>query len=464
MLVSHRLPLTARLQAGEVRLDRSDGGLASGLRAVHAREGGLWIGWSGLSAGVSDAVRGVVARRLSEAGALSVELSEEEVAGHYRAYSNGVLWPALHGRRPAAEAGREWELYRAVNRRYAELVARHARPGDRVWVHDYHLMLLPGLLRERRPDLRLGFFLHTPFPRPETFAAIWEAPELLAGVAAADVIGFHTGGYARHFVSALELLGVGSDRREGGRARIVACPMGIDVGFFRTWARAPGVIARAARLRADRGGALLVGVDRLDYTKGIPERLRAFEALLALEPGLRGRVRLIQVAVPSREDARGYPETRRAVEALVERINGRFGGPGWTPVEYRYGRVDTPALVALYRAADAMLVTPVRDGLNLVAKEFVACREDGDGVLVLSRRAGAAAELSAAVLTDPRDPADLVRACRRALEMPPAERRVRMRRLRAAVQGHDVLRWSSRFLRALGGPQPARRGELCESS
>jgi trehalose 6-phosphate synthase/phosphatase len=356
---------------------------------------------------------------------------------------------------------RDWELYRAVNERYADIIARHLRGGDRVWIHDYHLLLLPALLRARCPGARIGFFLHTPFPDPACFAELPHAPALLEGVLGSDLIGFHTRDYRRHFASAIRLLlnrAVPPPARgvPCRGAKLVTCPIGIDVSFFAGWARKPAVLAKAAEIRTHGAGPLLVGVDRLDYTKGIPERLLAFERLLELEPSLRRRARLIQIAVPSRDDVIGYREIRRTVESLVARINLRFAEADWSPIDYRYCRVDTETLVALYRAADVMLVTPLCDGMNLVAKEFVTCREDEDGVLVLSSCAGAAAELHAAVLTDPRDGNDLVRAYRTAVTMMPGERQARMRRLRLAVESHDSSRWSRTFLDALGHPQ--RRG------
>jgi trehalose 6-phosphate synthase/phosphatase len=459
VIVSNRLPVTAQIERGEVRLQRSNGGLASGLRFVHERSRGLWIGWSGLIHGALPGAHRAVTHRLRDAGALPVRVSEEEAAGYYRGYSNGALWPVLHDRlrRPVATP-RDWDLYRTVNERYAEVVAEQLLPGDRVWVHDYHLMLLPRLVRSRCPGTKIGFFLHTPFPPSESFASLPQAAELLDGVLGADLIGFHTRDYGRHFISTVRLVlgyeGAGEEGRAAPhQARVFACPMGVDVSFFARWARKPAVLAQARRIKGEGEGPLFLGVDRLDYTKGIPERLRAFERLLEIDPTLHRQARLIQIAVPSREDSGGYSETKRMVETLVRRINRRFGEPGWTPVEYRYCSVDTATLVALYRAADVMLVTPRRDGMNLVAKEFVACREDGDGVLVLSSRAGAAAELHAAVLTDPQDPEQLVRAYQVALEMSPAERRVRMRHLRQAVESHDVFQWSRGFLDALG-PAP----------
>jgi trehalose 6-phosphate synthase/phosphatase len=455
LIVSNRLPVTACIEDGEVSLRQSDGGLASGLRGVHESEEGLWIGWSGLTDGASVNAHQAVACRLSDLGALPVRLSDAEFAGYYRGYSNGALWPVLHDclRQPVV-VNSDWEIYRTVNERYADLVAQHLRPDDRLWIHDFHLMLLPRLVRDRCPDAKIGFFLHTPFPPAESFATLRQASALLEGVLGADRIGFHTRNYARNFRAAVELIlgrSISSEDSETGATgpSIFACPMGVDVELFAAWARTPSVTAEAARLRSKGRGPLFVGIDRLDYTKGIVERLEAFERLLAVEPSLRGHARLIQIAVPSREDAAGYTEYRERVETLVERIN-RGAGDGWTPVDYRYTRVDTATLVALYSAADIMLVTPLCDGMNLVAKEFVACREDEAGVLVLSSTAGAAAELRAAVLTEAHDPDNLLRAYRIALNMTAVEQWMRMRHLRASVQRHDVLQWAQRCLEGLG--------------
>ena len=453
------MPLTPQLENGGIRLQPSDGGLASGLRTVHRPGAGLWVGWCGLDRVPAPDQRRVLTNRLRESGAIPIYLSAEEVAGYYRGYSNGALWPVLHDclRQPQATSS-DWELYLAVNQRYAEVLTQHVRTGDQVWIHDYHLMLLPRLLRLRCPGLRIGFFLHTPFPTPASFATLRQASELLEGMLGADLIGFHTRDYTRNFAAAARLLlGLGGARSEGpDRIRdssVLACPMGIDVSRFTALTGRPGVIAAAARIRAQAAGPLLVGVDRLDYTKGIPERLLAFERLLETMPHLRSRARLVQVAVPSRVDAEGYAETRGAVESIVSRINRRFGEASWSPVDYRYCSVDPESLAALYRAADVMLVTPLCDGMNLVAKEFVACRDDEDGVLVLSSRAGAAAELHAAVLTDPENRDDLLRALSHAITMERSERQQRMRRLRLAVESHDIAHWRDSFLSRLRLPE-----------
>ena len=455
LIVSNRLPLTVRVDDGAVAIVPSAGGLATGLRGVHERSGGLWIGWTGVPAETPWPTRQVIDRRLASIGALGVPLSAAEIAGFYERYANGVLWPVLHDRTdgPVA-ADADWELYRVVNERYADAVSRELRAGDVVWIHDYHLMLVPRLLRERHPDVRIGFFLHTPFPDLEALARVPQRAALLDGLLGADVVGVHTTAYATRFLDAVRSV-LGRDVRGHGVAdgtrevTVRACAMSIDVAAFEAQGADARVADHARSLRRD-GEALLVGVDRLDYTKGIPERLAAFARLLRDAPEWRGRVRLLQIAAPSRAAVPAYRALRARVEAHVERINRRFGTASWTPVEYRYECVEGSALAALYRAADVMLVTPVRDGMNLVAKEFVATRTDGDGVLVLSRQAGAAAELRTALLVEPNDIAGLARAYAAALTMPSPERRVRMRRLRGAVRRHDVFQWAREFLLALG--------------
>jgi trehalose 6-phosphate synthase/phosphatase len=347
-------------------------------------------------------------------------------------------------------------MYRQVNERFADVVAEHVQAGDCVWIHDYHLMLVPKLLRERVPNARIGFFLHTPFPDATTFGAIPESRELLDGVLGASVIGLHTLENAQHFQHAVART-LGYQTHEGQVVlpdrRVVVCaePMGIDVASFQRVAGDSEVIAEAARIRGESGAAVLLGVDRLDYTKGILQRLLAFEYLLEQHPELRTRVRLIQIAVPSRETVQAYRDLRGHVEDAVQRINRVFGQGGWTPIEYLYGSVDLSTLVSLYRSADVMLVTPLRDGMNLVAKEFVAARTDEDGVLVLSRQAGAAHELQAALLASPQRIDQLAETYFAALMMPRHERRVRMRRLREAITRNDVFDWASRLIDRLGG-------------
>ena len=464
LLVANRLPHRVEMAAGAVALVPSSGGLATGLRGLDRGVApSLWIGWSGVAGDQQPAIQRAIDARLREVDAVGVPLSAHEIAAFYDRFANGVLWPLLHdqpGHR--AEPG-DWAAYEAVNARFAETVAREARAGDRVWVHDYHLLLVPRMLRALRPDLQIGFFLHTPFPRTDTLAALPERAALLHGMLGADIVGFHTPAYGIRFAEALRaelgrpvacVAGAGSVQDEGRTVCFHVAPMSVDVRRFAARADTPGVRTRAAELRW-AGGPLFVGVDRLDPTKGVPERLAAFERLLERQPALRGRARLHQIAVPSRESVPAYQSLRAHVARQVARINARFGTRAWEPITYVYGSVDDDELSALYRAADVMLVTSLRDGMNLVAKEFVASRTDDDGVLILSEHAGAATELRAALLVDPRDPAALASAYERALEMSAAERRVRMRRMRVRIRAYDVRQWAQECLGYLDAERPA---------
>jgi trehalose 6-phosphate synthase/phosphatase len=326
-------------------------------------------------------------------------------------------------------------------------------------------MLVPGMLRRLVPDARIGFFLHIPFPSSEVFRVLPWRDELLRGLLGADLVGFHTLAYVRHFAaSLLRLLGleVGIDRLvfEGREVRVTALPMGIDVAHFEELAADPAIAAEAAQLRPPGGAKLVLGVDRLDYTKGIPRRLLAFERLLERRRPEDPQVQLLQVAVTSRGEVSEYRSFKRSVDELVGRINGRFGTPDYTPIRYLNTGVDSRGVTALYRAADVMLVTPLRDGLNLVAKEFVAARVDGDGVLVLSEFAGAASELPDAILFNPYSQDDAADAVERALAMPEDERRRRMASLRDTVGQHDVHAWVRTFLEELSVLSAGREAPL----
>jgi len=458
LIVSNRLPVTLVENGDRVCVGRSTGGLATGLTHVQRRNDATWIGWTGLSDAPRPPLQNDIDRRLRARQMIPVHLTRRDVTRFYHGFSNGVLWPLLHEVDPAPHDACDWETYRSVNARFADAVLRELNPGDVVWVHDYHLMLVPRLVREQCPGARIGFFLHTPFPEPASWRRLPQAAVLIDGLVGADAIGVHTDEYVQHFIAAVDATRlhrthhhVIHDRRRP--VVVSASPMSIDTAEFAAAAGQTGVKAEALRLRGT--GPLFVGIDRLDYTKGIPERLRAFGRLLECDPALVGRSRLLQIAVPSREAVSAYQRVRAEVEETVRRINERWACADWSPVDYRYTSVDQTALVALYRAADVMLVTPIRDGLNLVAKEFVASRIDNDGVLILSERAGAAAELRTALLVDPTDERALADAYVAALNMLPAERRVRMRHMRLRVTDHDVYRWADSVLGALAADEPS---------
>ncbi|MFN8600377.1 MAG: bifunctional alpha,alpha-trehalose-phosphate synthase (UDP-forming)/trehalose-phosphatase [Candidatus Binatia bacterium] len=460
IIVSNRLPVTIRTDGESVRLERSPGGLATGLAGPHARADGLWIGWPGDVASLSEERRAEVAQQLDEQRFVPVWLTPEDVKHYYEGFSNAVLWPLFHYRiDQLPQYVGDWEAYERVNERFADAIAERWQPGDVVWVHDYQLMLVPQLLRRRVPDARIGFFLHIPFPASEVFRALPYRERILEGLLGADLVGFHTASYLRAFASSLLLvLGIAAnvDRvRSGTREiRLGVFPMGVDAASFAELAGRDEVGARVAELRGADGCTLVVGIDRLDYTKGIPRRLLAFEKMLRDHPSLAEKVRMVQVAVPSRTDVAAYQTFRNEVDALIGRVNGAFGTPRWVPIHYIYRGLSEEEVVALYRAADVLVVTPLRDGMNLVAKEFVAARTDEEGVLVLSEFAGAASELAEAILVNPYDIDRTAEAMRRALTLPGGERRVRMRALRRRVRRYDVHSWVRSFLQVLGESGP----------
>ena len=446
LLVSNRLPLTAERRRGKLILKPSAGGLATGLHSVHDPGKGLWFGWSGLYDKPADFTPET--DEWKRRGCVPVPLTRTDVRDYYEAYGNGVVWPLFHSltdRMPLRPG--PWDTYEKVNQRFADAVARELRPDDVVWVHDYQLMRVPALLRAKAPGARIGFFLHIPFPAVEIFSALPGRERVLEGLLGADLVGFHTAGYMRNFATAIErLLGlpVHGDRvTYGGReVRLGVFPMGADVARYADPAPSK---SRTPRPPIDR--RLLLGVDRLDYTKGIPRRLLAFERLLETQPDLRGRVCFLQIAVPSRTDVPAYRRFRRQIDALVGRINGAYGTSAWTPVQYVARPVSQEQLVGLYRSCDVMVVTPIRDGMNLVAK---------DGVLVLSEFAGAADEMHEALLVNPYDLDRVAEAMYDALLMSPEERRARMRSMRRRVMHNDAPHWAKSFLAALEETESAQ--------
>jgi len=391
---------------------------------------------------------------------IPVAMSADEVEQFYEGFSNATLWPLYHDVIVPAQYHREWwDDYVAVNRRFAEKAAAVAADGAVVWVHDYQLQLVPEMLRERRPDLRIGFFLHIPFPPWELFAQLPWRRQILDGLLGADLVGFQrrraVGNFldlAVHLTDAKsapdEAEAVGVD---GRRSRAGCFPISIEVEEVDELAHTPNVVARSYEIRHELGNPkhLLLGVDRLDYTKGIGHRLKAFRELLADGTFDPEEVVFVQVATPSRERVGAYQALREEIEMTVGAINGDFGRLGHTPVHYLHSGYDRPELVALLRAADVMVVTPLRDGMNLVAKEYIAARVDGRGVLVLSEFAGAADQLTAALQVNPHDIDGLKRVLAQAVQLDDAEERRCMAELRAEVASHDVADWAQSFLSAL---------------
>jgi len=465
ILVSNRLPVTAAIEDGVLRLHASSGGLATGLRGFRDRCDAAWIGWPGNLPELTPDDERALAGQLAAHRATPVFLTPEEIDGYYRGVSNGVIWPLFHyllEEIPTRVQG--WDAFRSVSEKFARTAAASYRDGDVVWIHDFQMMLVPALLRRLLPDAKIGFFLHVPFPSSEVFSVCPWRRELLEGLLGADLIGFHTPAYVRHFTTSLRrILGVetsmGTIRRDGRDVRIGVFPMGVDAQAWSERAASAGVRQRAETIRADAGHRrLIVGIDRLDYTKGLRRRLLAMEELLRQDPSLAETLRLIQVTVPSRESMKPYTSLRDEIDGLVGRINSTYATSSAVPIHHIHHALDEREIAALYRAADVMLVTPLRDGMNLVAKEFVASRSDLGGVLVLSEFAGAASELGDALLINPYDVDAVAAAIRKALAMDAAERTRRMRSLRSRVFGQDVQRWAHSFIdelrepRAGGGP------------
>ena len=477
VVVSNRLPFTFRQdERGAWHAEPGGGGLVTALLPVLRHRGGMWIGWTGAAG-----EHGALADALAAAGAGAgyrlegVPLSAEQMEKFYLGFSNEVIWPLFHDLQSLCNFDPAyWRTYCEVNAKYADVVLAHARRDDFIWVHDYHLMNVAAELRRRGARSRLGFFLHIPFPSPDLFLKLPWRLTLLQALLEFDLIGFQTARDRRNFVQCVRLLakdvpvegrGQVLAARVGRReVRIGAFPISIDFAAFQRRADTPAVRDKAAELhRLLPKRTLILGIDRLDYTKGIPLRLQAFENLLERYPDLRERVSFIQVVVPSREDIPEYHRLRTEIEQRVGHINGRFARPGgWVPVWYEYRSLSRLELLAYYRAADIGLITPLKDGMNLVAKEYCTCSIEEDCVLVLSEFAGAAAQLyRGALLVNPYDIEGVADALQRAYAMPGAERRERMRRMRHSIREHDVFWWVDSFLRAAitkdlrAFPQPA---------
>ncbi|MQA12433.1 MAG: trehalose-6-phosphate synthase [Pseudonocardiaceae bacterium] len=462
VVVANRLPVDLeRFPDGTQRWKHSPGGLVSALEPFLRSRKGAWVGWPG--------VADVEVDEFSDGGMrlCPVTLTSTDMRDYYEGFSNATLWPLYHDvvARPIFDRS-WWDRYVRVNQRFAEVSAKIAAEAAVVWIQDYQLQLVPEMLRELRPDLRIGFFLHIPFPPTELFMQLpWRA-EIVRGLLGADLVGFHRPGGAQNFLwLARRLVGLEPSRgavgvrsrpgvvQVGDRpVRVGAFPISIDANGLDTLARSKDVIARAKEIRADLGNPkrILLGVDRLDYTKGIDLRLLALQELLAERRILPSEVAMLQLATPSRERVEHYQKMRGDIEQLVSRINGEFAKVGQPVVHYLHQSVNRKELAAFFSAADVMVVTPLRDGMNLVCKEYVACRHDLGGTLLLSEFAGAAAELTSAFQVNPHDLDGVKNALYSALTIDPAEGRRRMRALRRQVLTHDVDRWARSFLEALG--------------
>lgn len=446
IVVANRLPVRLDEDTGE--WVTSPGGLVSALAPVLRQRQGTWIGWPGTPDQELDPFT------VDDIHQVPVMLTRDEVADFYEGFCNGTIWPLYHDAIRPVEIHRHWwKPYQEVNRRFAETVAEIAEEGASVWVQDYQLQLVPEMLHLARPDLRIGFFLHIPFPPVEIFGRLPWRHEILRGLLGADSVGFHTRQSMNNFARSARTYGGASGPAEAlsfaeHTTRSEVLPISIDFEDFESVAAAGETQRLASEIRSELGEPdhVILGVDRLDYTKGIDLRIRAFESLLESRPDLAGRIVLVQVAVPSREAVGEYQVIRRRIEESVGRINGAFGRSDWTPVRYYYRGLDRDELIAHYVAADILLVTPLRDGMNLVAKEYIACRNEDDGVLVLSEFAGAAEQLDQALIVNPYDLDGLARILGEAVDMPADEQRERMTALRAHVRRWDVHTWAAHGL------------------
>jgi trehalose 6-phosphate synthase len=462
VVVANRLPVDEVVTDTGRSWRRSPGGLVTALHPVLAAHQGSWIGWSGgVAADTSQEPDTPPPFDVDDVALHPVPLTSTDVERYYEGFSNGSLWPLYHDaiERPVFRR-KWWEGYLRVNQRFAAAAARVASPGATVWVQDYQLQLVPAMLRERRPDLHIGFFLHIPFPPVELFMQLPRRVEILRGLLGADLVGFQRPLAAQNFLRLTRhLLGL---RPRGNLVDVAgrevcadSFPISIDVAEIEQIAQTPYVRERAARIRAELGEpkTVILGVDRLDYTKGIEGRIKAFRELLS-----EGRLSvpetvMVQVATPSRERVRQYQSLRVDVEREVGRINGDYGRVGVPAVHYLHQSYSRTELVALFRAADIMMVTPLRDGMNLVAKEYVAARVDHGGALVLSEFAGAAGELRQAFQVNPYDLEGMKDTLMRAVHVDSGEAVRRMRAMRRYLRGHDVSRWASSFLATLAGDQ-----------
>jgi len=459
VIASNRLPVRLSTERGKVEVQRSPGGLSAALTAV--RGDATWVGWPGMV--VPSGRQARVRTRLAKDHLYPVFLSAQEERDFYGKVCNDTLWPLFHyfaeRLRITPEA---WARYVEVNERFAETILEHCEPDARVWVHDFHLMLVPAMLRAREPGLSIGFFLHIPFPSSEVYRLLPAREQLLRGVLGADYVSFQVGDYARHFRSScLRMLGVDSEpdwlELDGRRIGIGVDPIGIDVEGFREVLAEPETERLLADLeRQYEGRRLILGVERLDYTKGIPQKLHAFERFLEQDPERAQTTTMIQVLVPSRLESPEYRAQRDEIELLISRINGRFARPGVTPVEYMHRDISKPALVALYRRADVMMVTALRDGMNLVAQEFVLCQSEPGlpsrwrGALLLSELAGSAQVLPGALLVNPWNVDGVVEHLATALELSARERQRRLETMAKRVESLESSRWAEGFLTRLG--------------
>jgi len=466
IILSNRLPLQISIENGELEITPSVGGLATGLKSFHKDGNSIWIGWSGLTEDeIPENLKEEVIKKAREEACIAVNLTADEIEGFYYGFSNRGIWPLFHYFMEFTEwETNQWETYQNVNRKYAQAILEHYEEGDVIWVHDYQLLLVPNIIREQQPNATIGFFNHIPFPSYEVFRTMPWREEILKGMLGADLIGFHTYDYERHFLSSVrrililqvEFNVINLPERI---VKVDSFPMGIDYDKFEKAARKNSALKEEKKSDLQQkldqhqesapGAKLILSIDRLDYTKGIANRIRAFEYFLEKYPQYIEKVRLFMLAVPSRSGVPQYQLLKKEIDELVGRINGKFASVNWTPIWYFYRSMPFKNLIDLYTSCDIALITPIRDGMNLVAKEFVATRTDKSGVLILSEMAGAAQEMSEALLINPNNYNQISDAIHQAIEMPPEEQEKRVTILQKRLKRYNVEKWANDFMNAL---------------
>tara|TARA_R110002020_G_scaffold306170_4_gene522163 strand:- start:232 stop:2445 length:2214 start_codon:yes stop_codon:yes gene_type:complete len=466
IIISNRLPLQLKIENNSITATPSVGGLATGMKSVHRDSNGVWIGWTGLTDEEIPAdLRDEVVDATIEEQCIPVSLTQEDVDGFYYGFSNRTIWPLFHYFMEYTEFEKtSWQSYKEVNEKYAEVVLDNIEEGDTVWVHDYQLMLLPQLIKEKRADVSIGFFLHIPFPSYEVFRTLPWREEILKGLLGADLIGFHTYDYERHFLSSISrILRLEVNFNEIMlKDRIVTVnsyPMGIDYDKFMQAAidnqeqnkKEQSELQRRLdlHLSSTPDAKMILSIDRLDYTKGIANRIRAYEYFLEKYPEYKEKVRLVMLAVPSRSNVPQYQLLKKEVDELVGRINGKFSSVSWTPIWYFYRSMPFKNLIDLYTTCEIALLTPIRDGMNLVAKEYIATRTDKKGILILSEMTGAAQEMNEALIINPNNFEQIADTLKQAFEMPEEEQIKRNTLLQKRLKRYNVEKWADDFMRNL---------------
>ncbi|MDR9401365.1 MAG: bifunctional alpha,alpha-trehalose-phosphate synthase (UDP-forming)/trehalose-phosphatase [Psychroflexus sp.] len=466
IIVSNRLPLQISREGSEIEVKSSVGGLATGMKSIHQEGNGIWVGWSGLTdEEIDKSIEDKVDQEIKKAKCEQVRLNEEDIKKYYLGFSNRVLWPLFHYFLEFTEFDNySWQIYERVNQKFADVVIDQIDDGDMVWVHDYQLLLLPGMIKEAKPNTTIGFFLHIPFPSFEIFRTFPKRREILNGMLGADLLGFHTYDYERHFLSSVKRIlrkDVHFNKITYGDRliKVDSFPMGIDYDKFYNTAKEHQLKKEKdkselqrrldSHLKTKEGVKMILSIDRLDYTKGIPNRIRAFEYFLEKYPEYIEKIRLIMLAVPSRSSVPQYKKLKRETDELVGRVNGKFSTVSWTPIWYFYRTMPFDNLIDLYTSSEVAFITPVRDGMNLVAKEYVATRTKQDGVLILSEMAGAANEMNEALLINPYNFEQMADALKQAIEMPKEEQKHRIKLLQKRLSRYNVEKWGKEFMKAL---------------